>query len=98
VTVSAVTSVSAAQANIASSNMYPNPSADMTHIDMNLVAPSDVKITLSDALGKEVFNAPQGTVSTVSYDIPVSNLNKGVYTVTYYINGTAAQSNLLLVK
>jgi hypothetical protein len=93
-----VSATNAAQANISSSKLYPNPVSDLARVELNLNSVSDVKVTLSDLMGKEVMTVAQGTMSSVNADINVANLNKGIYTVNYFINGAAAKSELLMVK
>ena len=92
------TSVSAANTNIASSKIYPNPTADNARVELELKSASNVKVTLSDVMGKEVMTISEGTVSSLSQDFSVANLNKGIYTVNYFVNGASAKSELLMVK
>lgn len=96
VTVATATSISSA--NIASSNLYPNPATNVAHIELNLATASDVKIMVTDAVGKQIANISQGVTSSVSYDLNVAGLTKGVYTVTYVLDGTPAKASLLVVQ
>jgi len=98
VTVSPATSVTAAQANISSSKLYPNPTSDMANIELNLLSTSDVKVTLTDVMGKEVMTVASGTMASLSQAFSVANLHKGIYTVNYFVNGSAAKAELLMVK
>jgi hypothetical protein len=95
---STVTGINGAQANIASSKLYPNPSTDLAKVELNLNSVSEVKVTLSDLMGKEIMTVAQGTTAVVNADINTANLNKGIYTVNYFIDGAAAKSELLMVK
>jgi hypothetical protein len=95
---SAVTAVSEASANIASAKLYPNPVSDQAKVELELRSVADVKVTLSDIMGKELMTVAQGTMSSLNTEINVTNLNKGIYTVNYFINGAAAKSELLMVK
>jgi hypothetical protein len=92
------TAVSAAQANISSSKLYPNPTSDMANVELNLKSSSEVKVILSDLMGKEVMTIATGTMSSLNESFSVANLNKGIYTVSYFINGSAAKAELLMVK
>ena len=87
-----------ASASIASSKLYPNPTSDNAKVELELKSSSNVKVTLSDVMGKEVMVISEGTISTLTKDFSVANLNKGIYTVNYFINGAAAKSELLMVK
>lgn len=94
-----VTGINAAQANISSSKLYPNPVSDMANVELDLISSSDVKVTLSDLMGREVMVVASGNnISSLSQSFSVSSLNKGIYTVNYFINGSAAKSQLLMVK
>jgi hypothetical protein len=92
------TGTNAAQANVSSAKLFPNPTSDMARVELNLFNPASVKVTLSDLMGKEVMTIAEGTTSALAKDFSVANLNKGVYTVNYFINGAAAKSELLMVK
>jgi hypothetical protein len=92
------TGINAAAANISSTKLYPNPTSDQANIELNLVTPSDVKVTLSDVMGREVMTIAQGSMSSITQSFSVANLQKGVYTVNYFVNGAAAKAELLMVK
>jgi hypothetical protein len=96
--VTGTTAVTAAQANISSTKLYPNPVSDMANVELNLLSTSDVKVTLTDVMGKEVMTIANGTMASLSESFSVSNLHKGIYTVNYFINGSAAKAELLMVK
>lgn len=87
-----------AAAAIASSKLYPNPVSDMAKVELNLKSASSVKVTLSDVMGKEVMTIADGTFSDLTKEFSVATLNKGIYTVNYYINGEAAKAEMLMVK
>jgi len=93
-----ITATQNASASIASSKLYPNPVSDMAKVELNLKAASTVKVTLSDVMGKEVMTIAEGTFSDITKEFSVANLNKGIYTVNYTINGEAAKAELLMVK
>jgi len=57
-----------------------------------------VKVTLSDVMGREVMTIAQGSMSSITQSFSVANLQKGVYTVNYFVNGAAAKAELLMVK
>jgi hypothetical protein len=92
------TGINAAAANISSTKLYPNPTSDQANIQLDLVTPSDVKVTLSDVMGREVMTIAQGSMSSVTQSFSVANLQKGIYTVNYFVNGAAAKAELLMVK
>ena len=84
--------------NISSSKLYPNPTSDMAKIELSLQSASSVKVVLSDAMGKQVMTIAEGTFADLTKEFSIASLNKGIYTVNYYINGEAAKAELLMVK
>ncbi|MFN3404280.1 MAG: T9SS type A sorting domain-containing protein [Cytophagaceae bacterium] len=100
VKLSMVSSAKDASSSISSSNLFPNPSTNLTSVEFNLVEASAVKVVITDMVGKEmdvIFegNLPAG-LRTESFD--VSGYNKGTYCVNYYINGKPAKMQMLMVK
>ncbi len=93
-----ITTGLSAAATIAASKIYPNPSSDMVTVQMELKASSDVKITLSDLMGKEVMTIAEGKMMGMEKSFSTANLKSGVYTVNYFVNGSAAKAELLMVK
>jgi hypothetical protein len=91
-----VAGVQAAQ-DIIASKMYPNPSAGQTTVEFSLKSVSDVKVIVTDLLGKQVASI-QETTSDFSETFDTSNLPKGIYSVNYYINNQPAKAELLVVK
>jgi hypothetical protein len=86
------------QTYVADSKIYPNPSSDLARIELQLKSISTVKVTLSDMMGKELMILSEGTTDYLAKDFSVANLNKGIYTVNYFINGAVAKSEMLMVK
>jgi hypothetical protein len=83
---------------IATSKVYPNPVSETANLELTLKSVSDVKVTLSDMMGKEMMTVANGSYSSLNESFSVANLNKGIYTVNYFVNGAAAKSELLMVK
>jgi hypothetical protein len=92
------TAINNVQANISSYKLYPNPSTERVTVELELKSESDVKIALSDMMGREVITIAQGTMSSLKADFHVGSLSKGAYIITYLINGIPAKSELLMVK
>lgn len=91
------TAVEASKA-ISASRLYPNPTSDLAKVELTLQSASAVKVVLSDAMGKPVMTVAEGSFAELTKEFSVANLNKGIYTVNYYINGEAAKAELLMVK
>jgi hypothetical protein len=93
-----VASLSASSAEIASSKLYPNPTSESASLELSLKEASDVKVTLSDFMGREVAVIANERSLDVNKSFSTANLAKGMYTVNYFINGAPAKAELLMVK
>ncbi len=98
ITVSTPTTVLSGAAAIASSGLYPNPGFDEVTLSLSLKTTSEVRITLSDMMGKQVMTLAEGSVTELHKTFAVSNLQTGLYTVNYIINGSTAKAELLMVR
>ncbi|WP_018344732.1 T9SS type A sorting domain-containing protein [Cytophaga aurantiaca] len=90
----------AAAANIASSVVYPNPTSGDVKVNITLQNPASVTMIVTDMVGKQIATKNFGTVSSLS-DATVfdaAGLAKGMYTVTYVLDGTPAKTELVVVK
>lgn len=83
---------------VASSNIYPNPASVDATVKLSLETSANVNVVVTDLMGRVVTEVYNGTTASVSETINVSGLAKGTYTVTYFVDGAAAKSELLLVK
>lgn len=90
----------AAAANIASSVVYPNPANGLVSANMTLQNPASVSMIVTDMVGKQIATQNFGTVTSLNgatvFD--ASTLAKGMYTVTYVLDGTPAKTELVVVK
>lgn len=93
-----VSSVKPGRANIASSVIYPNPATENATVKLNLKSTSNVKVTLSDMMGREVAVVAEGSMNSMEKSFDVSEFTKGLYTVNYFINGAPAKAELLMVR
>ncbi|WP_028982001.1 T9SS type A sorting domain-containing protein [Sporocytophaga myxococcoides] len=93
-----VLSTTSAKGAISSSKLYPNPATESASIELSLKESSDVKVTLSDLMGREVAVIANENNVAVNKSFSTSNLAKGMYTVNYFINGSPAKAELLMVK
>ena len=89
-----------ASANIGSSVVYPNPTSGLVSANLTLQTPASVSMIVTDMVGKQIATQNFGTVSTLQgvtvFD--ASTLAKGMYTVTYVLDGTPAKTELVVVK
>lgn len=62
--------------------IYPNPAGTYTDIKFNLTEPSNVKISVHNLLGEEVYSEPSQLLNGfVSKTIQLGGLSKGIYLV-----------------
>lgn len=98
ITIGGNTAPTLASSSVSSSNLYPNPVSDVATVELNLAAPSEVKVAVYDVMGKEVMTIANGNFFELKQEFSVAGLNKGVYNVVYYVNGKAAKADRLMVK
>jgi len=89
------TSTKSAAANIASTKVYPNPATGKFTAEVALINNSNVTVILTDMMGKQIATevAANGSAS-----FETAGLAKGMYTVTYVLDGTPAKTELVVVK
>jgi flagellar hook assembly protein FlgD len=79
-----VVSLTETSAEVAISNVYPNPSTGETSIDYTLANAGVVNLNVTDLTGKVIYTINEGTVAegthAVSFD--AANFANGVYYVT----------------
>ena len=83
---------------ISDSKLFPNPATNTARVELNLKSTSEVKVTLTNMLGKEVAVIADETTASLDKSFSVAGLVQGVYTVNYYIDGQPSKSELLMVK
>jgi len=87
-------------ANIGSSTVYPNPTSGAVNVNLTLQTPAKVTVIVTDMVGKQIATQNFGTVSSLQgvevFD--ATGLAKGMYTVTYVLDGTPAKTELVVVK
>lgn len=79
---------------------YPNPFAGSTTIDYVLPKSGDVKVSVRDLLGRQVFAANQGVQHEGEHSVQVDlhNLEAGVYFYTVSFNGLEQTRKMILSK
>jgi hypothetical protein len=80
--------------------ILPNPSSNLTYLQVNLLETSTISIEIYNNLGELVFveqaqNLAQGNYN---YTIDVTNFAAGLYTVKTTVNGTVQTDKLSVVK
>ena len=99
--VSGITSITQQKAaNISSTKLYPNPASEDVKATVSLQQTADLIMIVSDMMGKQIKTQSFGTVSSISevFVFNASNLAKGMYTVTYVLDGIPAKTDLVAVQ
>ena len=78
--------------------LFPNPLTNETALHLNLAAPSEVQVSLTDVVGREVVRLPAKTLAagqqTLSLQPAAHALRAGVYVVRITLNGETFSSKL----
>ncbi|GAA4023705.1 hypothetical protein GCM10022409_04480 [Hymenobacter glaciei] len=79
-------------------SLYPNPLTNETALHLNLAASSEVQVSLTDVVGREVLRLPAKTLAvgqqTLSLQPAAHALRAGVYVVRITLNGETFSSKL----
>jgi len=89
--------------NVASFNLnaYPNPAQNETTIEYTLTSNSNVVITVSDIMGREIVRMNEGTKTANSINrvaLNTANMNNGTYFYTINVNGVKETKKLVVNK
>jgi len=66
-------------------SLYPNPSNGLFNLNVNNIAAGNVKISVKDMLGREVYSADMGNGPVISSQIDLSACSEGIYNLTVTI-------------
>lgn len=78
-------------------NVYPNPNNGRFTINFGIETSADVKISVSNLIGQQVFNRTlQGFSGTYNQELDLSTLGKGVYIVNFETGGTAVNRKVVV--
>lgn len=83
---------------ISASKLFPNPASSEATVELNLHNAAEVKVTLTDMMGREVKVIADKKASSLVETFSVAGLTSGLYTVNYFIDGAPAKAELLMVK
>ena len=79
-------------------SLFPNPLSNETALHLNLAAPSEVQVSLTDMVGREVLRLPAKTLGagqqSLSLQPAARALRAGVYVVRITLNGETFSSKL----
>ena len=78
--------------------IFPNPAEDYLYIKSNIPGVQNVKITLFNINGKEVYNNENTLTQSTKHGINISNLSPGVYTAKIVLNRNHIITKKILKK
>jgi hypothetical protein len=78
--------------------VYPNPSSDFIHTNIQLKQPTVLRLRLVNMLGQTVWSTDAGNVSSYQSNISVVNLPDGVYLLEMITSGGVQSKKLLVTK
>lgn len=85
---------------VSNSTIFPNPSKGNTTLEFSLIETADVKVVLTDMIGKELAVLAEGNFGTgkQAYNFDANNFDKGLYLINYYVNGSPARGQKFVVS
>ncbi len=89
------TTYRAAESDILSMNVYPNPSNGNFQVALDLKGTGNVDIRIYDVIGKEVYQVSENGVSSFVKDINIGNLPAGVYVVKAQTTQGAVETKIV---
>jgi hypothetical protein len=86
--------------SVNSLDVYPNPMSNNGYAHFQMEKSSDVKIIITDILGKEISVLINETLSAGSYNprIPLENLESGVYFCNMTVSGKTLVRKIIVTK
>lgn len=94
-TVNEVTGLSDIQAGKAF--VYPNPSAGILYMRVNVDGNEDVRIVINDLNGRIVYNSVH-SISNEPLSLDLSSLDKGLYIMSYTIAGKTNRAKITMIE
>lgn len=78
----AIVSVQETNTSVLDVNVYPNPTSDMIHIQINHSTLEQVVVTINDLQGKDIYIGKYACISNV-IGINTTSYSKGIYMLTF---------------
>ena len=93
------TGIKSVSANTNDFSVFPNPATAETNISINAVNNSDVKISVTNALGQVVYNkAHPITAGNNNFQLDCKNLAEGVYLINMECDKNTVTKKLVITK
>ena len=79
-------------------SVHPNPASNEVYVSFELLENSEIDVEVFDAIGKLVYSATriQTSLGMNDHTIDVSDLNTGLYSVKFNVNGKTVTRNLIV--
>lgn len=93
-------SVTSIDKDLASFNIFPNPSQDNTVLSFNLLNNVDVTISIFNSVGQRVamLDDRNRIAGPHRFDVNTSNFNEGLYFVELIVDGNSVSKKLLIAR
>jgi PKD repeat protein len=77
--------------------LFPNPVASITQVQFNSTSPGEIKMSIVDVLGKEVYMPFRGRISTgeQAFTIDMTPFSAGLYTLRLELDGKVIYKKLI---
>lgn len=59
--------------------LYPNPSTDYLNVEFSLPSSQPIELKIVNVLGEQLYSAAEGSSSSASFKIELSDYSKGIY-------------------
>ncbi len=79
-------------------SVTPNPTADLTQVQITLPESMEIRLELTNSLGQTVWTAVPGTVLNATYTIDMTGFAAGVYQLHIAGDSAAATKQIVLTK
>ena len=85
--------------NTTNINIYPNPSTEITTIQLTSLKSQKINITITDILGKTVFSETKTINEGINIEkINITNLNTGIYSLDIHMDSNIISNKLIISK
>ena len=82
-------------------NIYPNPNTGIFIVNVSLPenqANTDVKITITDILGKQIALINNGIINNQNFKVDLSNKESGIYFLNIFTNNQTLTKRIEITK
>jgi hypothetical protein len=81
----------------ASYKIYPNPTNGIINFEGELLLPTEIQVSITDVLGKEIFNTSP-KIAERKFEINLTGMKSGVYFFNINIGGEITRTKIILTN